>query len=290
MPRRIVTACLFLLTGMTACSRVTVPPDPGTIPVPGPQPVLKSEKTWLISPISDRLSYRSTIVTRLVLKTDSILERDSITTTTEYSASFIQNSEFVTVSGVLEAATLESGTRVGPASLPRLPFPFSGRLTNGGLTLESAGQLASSAVPDCSNPALAIITGLQRNLIAIPRSLSSGVPWVDSSTVQGCSGSILITLTAIRTYLPVGETAYMGSPALVLERTERIIVSGEGSQNQHRITLSGRGTGGGHVHVDRSTGALLSSESTHSSQITIGTSGQFREFIQIIQERTTRIR
>lgn len=284
-----LTAYAFLLAGIMACSRATIPSDPEPVPGINPTPVLKSELTWVISPTSDRLSYRSTIVTRLNLKPESV-ERDSITLHTEYSTAFIQNSGFVTVSGVLEAVTLESGTRVGPAPLPRLPFPFSGRLNTGGLTLESAGQLASGVMPDCSNPALAILTGLQRNLITLPRSISSGVPWTDSSTVRGCSGSIPIVLTAVRTYMPVNETNYLESPALLLERTERLIISGEGSQHQHRVVLSSKGTGAGHIHVDRVTGALLSSESTHSSQVTIVTSGRVQEFLQIVQEKTARIR
>ena len=137
----------------------------------------------------------------------------------------------------------------------------------------------------CSNPAVSTLNVIQRSVVILPTLLTQGMTWRDSTTAIGCSGSIPVTTVSIRNYRVVGEADVSGRPAIAIERTEKTLSSGEGSENQHRILLKTEATGTARIFVDRTSGALLSSEGEQHADIVV-TAGRAQRFKQTVKELT----
>jgi len=73
-------------------------------------------------------------------------------------------------------------------------------------------------------------------------------------------------------------------PSILLERLETATFRGEGSQNQHRILISGTGTGTSQVHLHPVSGRLMSLDGEHRSDLVVTSSGRQQRFKQVTRE------
>lgn len=149
--------------------------------------------------------------------------------------------------------------------------------------LDSIGGQPAGSFIDCQNLALNRMTAVQRNLVRLPVSISQGQTWTDSATVATCSGSIPVELTTVRAYRVLGEAGGV----VTLERSDRMVATGQGAQGQHRITLEAQGTGISRLNVDRLTGELSDASGEFRSEVTVGSSGRLQRFRQTVRDRTT---
>ena len=188
--------------------------------------------------------------------------------------------------GSIEALTTDSPARIGqPAALAVFPISFTGHVINGTITLDALNGQSAVASMQCSNPAVSALNVIQRNVIILPAQLTQGMTWRDSTSAAGCSGSIPITTVSIRNYRVIEEADVSGRRAIAIERTEKTLSTGEGSENQHRVFLRTEATGNTKIYVDRLTGALLSSQGEQHGDITVA-AGRAQRFKQTVKETT----
>ena len=283
---------LALLLLVCACGRSAASPDPVLLPVPistAPAAVLPSSpgRTWAITPAVQPQRYSSTASIVLELIADSSRVRENITQRSRFlllTGSASGSSSFL---GSIESLTTETPTRIGSAELQAtFPISFTGHIQNGTVILDAVNGRPRTGPIECSTPVFSALNVIHRNIVILPAQLFQGMTWSDSTSTAGCSGNIPVNTIAIRSYRVAGETELSGRPALLLDRTEKITSSGEGSENQHLIFIKTEGSGTGKIYIDRSSGALLSAEGEQQINITV-TAGRSQRFIQVVREKTT---
>ncbi len=282
------TRSLLFLT-IAACSRSTsapvgIPPDPVTETRPVSSPVVHSGKTWTFSADSSSRRYTSTAQTTIELA-DSINARDQVIRKTVFSLAFSSNSSGTQAIASIDELSTNAGARIGSSLSPAsLPFKVDAQIVNGGLVLQRTAGSSGSVIPDCNNPAMAALPSLQRAIVATPYLLVGDMTWRDSSLTSSCSGTVPVSLTTVRQYRVLGESSHAGIPTILLERLETATFRGEGSQNQHRILISGTGTGTSQVHLHPVSGRLMSLDGEHRSDLVVTSSGRQQRFKQVTRE------
>lgn len=287
----------LLLITVAGCTRTVPTPEPAprpadsTQPLSSTSPIIGPGSRWRITSSIEPQEYSSIVNTTLELDSASARIHDTVTVHTRFTLSLKRLPTSVTISGSIEAFSIAAGNRVGaPTQLIVLPLSFSGQVNARGLTLKRVAGQTSGQTTDCVNPGITAISTVQRNLVIVPEELQRGASWTDSSSTTGCSGSIPVIVTSIRTYSILGETEYAGDSAIALKKTDRTYFNGEGAQDQHRIIVKGEGSGSGVLYVTRSTGMMIDYESKHNTVVTITSSGQNQRFIQIVKEKTVAVR
>lgn len=278
---------LLLLAGCTRSSSTSGPSDlpPVISTSPSSVPTTASRGTWTLTADTHIHRYTSTIRTNLELHSQTGPTRDSISQVFTFNLAITPLPPSITLSGTVEAFSAQSGSRItGPADPVLTPFHFTGQVTNGAAILKPE-PLASTASPsNCTNPALAILSAIQRTVILTPQELTSGMTWTDSSSMDLCSGTIPVTATTTRVYRVIGEVNHPKGRLLLVERTEKTITAGEGSQQQHRVILTSEGTGSARLYLDPKTGRLVETEGSYRTTLTVNTSGRTQTFTQAIRE------
>lgn len=281
---------LFLLS--TACMRsnpaaasspdILQPSSPVTSPV---------SRSWTLVPDESLHSYASRVLTTVELQEEAGVVRDSFSVTVEFSMRLQRNGELPRVTGTLDRLQRSPENRDPQTEPPAvLPLAFAGHITSGGLTLDSVAGRAIATVTDCENPGLNQMGVIQRNISIAPLTLRPGTAWTDSSTVKACSGTIPVELTSVRVYTVAGDAQGAPGGAIVVERSERIRATGEGTQGQHRIGLQATGSGSARLLLEPASGLLRLAEGESRTAIVIRSSGRQQQFVQTVRERTTRVR
>ena len=248
-------------------------------------------RSWSFLPDSQPHHYSSVVTTLLELRTDTGTTKESLETTTDFTLAFSRSSSDsvpVRVTGSIDGLRLKGNGRTGQdTDFPFRPFSFSGQIDSGSLSLDSAGGAAFQIITACDSIGLNAVTGLNRNIVVLPRVVSTGMTWTDSSTVPGCSGGIPIQLTAVKSYRVIGET---GTPGTIeIGRNDRVRAVGEGAQGQHRVMIQAAGTGSARILIDRSSGMLSQMEGEQKTDVIVTASGRSQHFIQAVREKTVAI-
>jgi hypothetical protein len=79
----------------------------------------------------------------------------------------------------------------------------------------------------------------------------------------------------------MGET----DKGILIERQDRTVSAGEGTQGQHRVRLRSDGTGTAQLIVDSRTGSLIESTGTYVTSVVVTASRRERKFTQTTRER-----
>lgn len=257
-------AALWLFLAASACTVARVPSGPAPAPqptspapthVPAPQPVTTAQTTrgggpWQYTPAAGTYSY--------VLSTDAQIDRVGAS-----------------------AGDTSAASRIFP--------PTTQRVT---LAIFSTGdvQLVDPPAPVSGAPCDAAAALATRALALVPRvpaTLNAGTTWSDSSTTQGCRGTIPTTTHTQSRYRVIGDTTIGGLVALQVRRTDTITANGEGAQEQHRITLAATGSGSTELYLDLVSGRFLGSDQIQETTVAVSTSGRTERFLQHVRERAT---
>ena len=280
---------LFLALG---CGRSACLPEPIVRPAPeatapGVLTPGSSGRSWTITAATEPRRYSSTATVSLELVSDSAPVREAITQRTRFTLLTGSASGSTSFLGSIDALTTDASARIGqPAILATFPVTFTGHVVNGTFTLDALNGESSVTTMQCSNPAVSALNVIQRNVIILPTQLTQGMTWRDSTTAAGCSGFIPITTVSIRDYRVIGEADVSGRAGIAIERTEKTLSTGEGSENQHRVLLRTEANGTTRIYVDRTSGALLSSEGEQHADVIVA-AGRAQRFKQIVKETTT---
>jgi len=245
---------------------------PASVPVP-------SEKSWSVSPVPALRRYR--VSTEALFEIGGI--RDSIASRITLSISQQATETPAIISGIIDSFAIQPGSRIGsPALVPQLPVAFSGTLRQSEVRLEQQTIDCSAQIP--------ISAVVQKIAWNVPRELHVGQSWTDSSTIPSCSGSIPISLKTVRAYRIVGEDNTAGIRTILITRTDRTSSTGEGSQEQHQVRISGSGTGNVNLWIDAQNGSLVRSAGNYSGTSIFTASGQTQVFTQRAREIIEEIR
>jgi hypothetical protein len=288
---RYMAACVVVACA-AACTRsqptVSTSPEPAVAPSTTPRVISQEQRSWSFSsPELTSRRYVSDEKTTIELQSDPSLKRDSFTVSTSFTVQASPSAGRPRVTGTIESVSFQPDRPQEQSdSLTTFPLSFTGRLTSGGLVLDSVAGQPLTAFTGCAPGALNRISTVQRTLMTLPATLTVGQTWTDSSTVPACSGTLPVQLTAVRTYTVAGESRTGRGPVIVIERTDRIRASGEGAQGQHRITLRAEGSGTGRMYLDPATGALLETDGKQRTELAVGASGRIERFVQVVEERT----
>ncbi len=271
----------------------------GNAPSPSPAPETSSEPAvpsandtkvrngiWRITPTQQTETYRS-IVKTTVTEQNNLENREiGFTTVVDYSLKLLRFPDVIEVSGSVSAFQIkvnQPGNALIPISFA-IPLPFEGKISDHTISLRSSLQTHSGI--SCSDSTQTVLSTINKDLIVVPQELTA--TWQDSTSSSVCSGSFPIIVSLIRTYRIVGEIVVNSTPTLKLERTEKILTSGEGSQGQHQITIWGIGTGKADLSIDRVSGLLLNLTGTNQVELSIKSSGRIQTFIQTSEENVSR--
>ncbi len=296
MTRKLLLS-LFGLSFIVGCTSATVnPPSPLPVPEGIPEtatPPLNNEnrgRTWTVIPTADLEAYRSTLKTTITQRGEHGNQQHGFTTTVDYSLTLIRASNSVKVSGFISAFQIEPDqtTQLLPPGVFTFPLGFDGNISNHNISLHSSGPSQLTPITQCSDSSQTVLSTVSRDLIVVPHEMTPNESWQDSTSSSLCSGSLPVVVSVVRNYRITGETAVNGIPALKLERTERLLASGEGSQGQHLITVSGAGTGEAQVYIDRASGLLLASTAKNQMELFIKSSGRIQNFTQTFEEKVVK--
>jgi len=279
----------FLFLTTLACSRgvstAGSPPDPRSS-AQAEESRIVTGRSWMLIPDPTPRQYTSTTVTTIDLPGDSATLQDLVTLRTRFTISLSPSgSHSVSLVGSINEIAATAGSRIGP-SLEQafLPFRISGRVTSGRLTLDSVAGRPVATVSDCSNPALTVVPVIHRTIVVTPSALTTGQAWNDSTSATVCSGMVPVTLVVARNYLVLGEVSRRGLETILVERADRTSFTGEGAQAQHRIIITGSGTGVTRLYLNSESGQLVESEGEYRSDLTVMSSGRQQKFRQTVRE------
>ncbi len=136
----------------------------------------------------------------------------------------------------------------------------------------------------CDAPAAELMRA-QQLIPGIPAHLTGGESWSDSTTTEGCRGSVPATSHVVHTYTVLGDTVLPTGNALHVHRDDVISATGEGAEGQHRVLISATGTGSAELFFDTATGRFLGSDGVQNSTVDVNTSGRITRFAQHVNQR-----
>ncbi len=283
------SAIVFMLT---ACATGGPGPEPTTEPIPSSEPVPETPirrraTSWTLVPANQPTRYLSTVIATIESTSDSGVTRDTVAQQTKFTLLTATNSGSTAYLGSITEISNLPGSRIGIADRnPALPVSFTGHITNGRMTIDELNGRLSGDQPDCTDPVYSALGSIQRRVVVVPPQVTSTAAWTDSLTTKACNGTVPVSITSIRNSRVLGEGEINGTEAIIIERTERTLSTGEGSDGQHRILLNGETTGSTKLYVDAHTGTLLSSEGEQRTNLLV-TAGRSRRFTQVVREKTT---
>ena len=183
-------------------------------------------------------------------------------------------------------ATIERVDSVAP---PRTLPTTTQRVT---LAIFSTGdvQLVDPSAPVSGTPCDAAAALATRALELVPRfpaTLTAGATWSDSTTSQGCRGTIPTTTHTQSRYTVIGDTSISGVVALQIHRADSITANGEGVQGQHHVTLAATGSAATDLFLDPAGGHFLGADETQETNVDVTASGRTERFLQHVHERAT---
>lgn len=281
-------ALLITLVGATACAPRSLPKtSPGGTPPDQPiqstLPIEPSTSNWSFQNDTHPYHYRLTNVTTLKLQADTAQPEDTVTSSVTFALVLDTSSPVYTISGEITQTSTQGGNRIGRGTPHQvLPISFTGSYDNNQLQIHLEGS-RPSAVP-CSDTITTQLARLYNQLNRIPPVIQKGTGWRDSLTVHGCQGPVPTETSSIRHYEVVGEAVLAGQRVVLIQRSDSIQTTGEGSQGQHHISFESRGTAETRLLLGAATGRLVASDAEQVTSILTRVSGRLLRFTQQTRE------
>ena len=277
---------------LAACAGRTPSSEPVPQPAPAPVPTAEvpapsAKMSWVITPATQASRYMSTVSATIESTSGSEAARDTVTQQMRFSLLTATSSGSTAYLGSITDISSFAGIRIGSDNRPPVfPISFTGHISNGTMTIDELNGRVPGDQLDCRDPVYAALNSIQRRVVVVPSQITTGTSWTDSLTTKACNGLVPVTTASVRNSRVIGPAQVNGIAAILIDRTERTLSSGEGSDGQHRILLKGETTGSTRLSVDARTGGLLASEGEQRTDLVI-TTGQSRRFTQIVREKTT---
>jgi hypothetical protein len=205
----------------------------------------------VLKPTGSRNAYTLDQVASVRIEQDSTFLRvDSIGSHTELSIAVAADGRFA---GTVTAFTTRSEGRVVTPEIALLPLTFGGTVSSAGLVQVTLPP-SSSACPSNSS---AIVFSSRDLWLRPPDLLRPGTIWSDSSTSITCRDGVPLRMVVRRVYRVEGAASYGGAPTVTVTRTQRLEITGLGSQWGETVRVSGTGTGEMTLSLSARTGVII---------------------------------
>lgn len=240
--------CLVCTLAFTlACASPAVRPPPRPAPAPdAPRVHDPLEAPWTVERRAGSFVNTLRFSAEIVSRVDSVELHDSSTAIIGVSWSRLAVLEPTRLSGLVTDFRVGSGT-LDPQPLGGLllPVPFAA------VGSDEAG-VPRIEVPPSGACGLAAISlqPLRELFVSPPPRLVVGTSWSDSSSYAICRDSIPLAVTSVRRYRVVGAERRADGVVVVVDRTSRVILLGEGVQFGERLSLAAEGSGSMRLELD----------------------------------------
>lgn len=278
----------MLALGACATTTASSNPEVPSVPAPtqSPEHTFRTSKVWQILPTDALQHYTVSINTHIQELGSPEIRTDSTTSKAQYTLGLTRTSDSTFIKGSIEQFSTQAGTIIGyDSSSSVYPILFDGYSKNHEISFDVPSNTSSP----CSSTSQAALSIIPRSIFLLPLQIRIGTTWRDSTSFMTCNGLLMIKIVDIKSYTVIGETEFSGNPALTIEQTERALSSGEGSQDQHLISIRGDTRGTGQLTIDTVTGLLLKLVANRRGTVSIQTSGRNHQFLQTSVETITRI-
>lgn len=267
----------FLSCFLVACTAATVSPPGQPIPSPSPPapvPIASSSGPWTFNYSAGSVAYGISRSATIESQSDSSPHRELSTNATHESLVLILAGDTIHFTAVIDTFAITAQSTMGVVPQLQLPVELSGSFANDSLTI------ASDSTSKCNPVNSVLATDLRNLLVPFPTQLVLGNSWRDSVESNGCQGNIPTTARTTRWYTVAGETTYLGSPVVVVLRSDTIQAHGDGAQQQHRVILDASGSGNAVYYLNSKDGQILHLATSEELNLTITTSGKINRFRQ----------
>jgi len=265
---------------LSACAGSRVRQNPPSVPAPSmPNPSMVPTNVWTFSYAPGTLTYQVKRSAAIESQSDSGSRREVSTNTTHEVVLLEAVMDTVYFTAVVDTFSTATQGVIGPVQPVQLPIRVSGSLISDSLVFAS-DTLSNSCIPVRS----ALVADLHNLLPNLPKTLSTGLSWRDSTELKGCQGMIPTTAQIIRSYVVSGAVEYPGFSALLVQRVDTIRARGDGAQQQHRISLEATGTGNATYYLDAVHGRVVHLVANADLNFSITASGHTSHFRQNLKQ------
>jgi len=280
MPRAHVG--LFLLAVFASACGTVVGGRPAAVPATPPaKPTLNTAGPWrVVAPSgSEKVAITTTAV--VTISADTVVRTDTVRA--QLGASYTWTGTMPRrVDGILTdyRVAIDTAAALAPAGL-RLPRPYSAISAGSAAGMTFTLPVEATA---CTEPTLSALQGLQEAWVAVPNDLRVGLEWRDTVQTLSCRDRVPLRGTTVRRFQVTRGEAGDGTRLLVIiERSARGRLTGDGDQFGEKVTLRGESSGTMRYALDPGTGRFVRAEGESSLAFTLTSSRRK----QSVQQRST---
>lgn len=261
-----------------ACTASTVPQPGRPVPtpsLPNPAPIPSAVGPWTFNYAPGAIAYQISRTARIESQSDSGSHEEGSTNTTHELLTLALAGDTIHFTAIIDTSLTTTQGTIGPVQSVPLPVQLSGLFVGDSL------MISGDSIAEKCNPVSSVLSADLHNLLVhFPVQFSQGSGWRDSVELTACQGMIPTHAHIVRSYIVSGETAYQGEPGLLVQRTDSIHAHGEGTQQQHRVTLDAIGTGNAIYYMSPKDGHVVRVNTAQDLDLAITASGRIHHFKQ----------
>ncbi len=284
--RSLPVRCSLLVASAAVIACAPLRPSSGTrgaveSPERGPDPFAAP---WVLRHAGLRRT--QVVETRALLtsQVDSFVRVDTLRSVLEFAWGDVPETDPPRVAGMVTDARVSVGAdSLAPPRELTLPFSFTSEV-------RAPGAQPTFLVPDastCGAPAAALVHAVRESWLSLPDTLWPGRSWRDSASYPTCRDGVLLTVTVIREFTPSSARLRDGQLVVLLTRTSRTTLRGDGTQFGEAISITGDGEGEMALEVALAGGVVLVGEGT--SELRLEMRGR-RRTQRLVQESRITVR
>jgi len=241
--------------------------------------------TWNFQLAPGAIAYRISRSAAITEKTE-LQPRQEISTNSTFESLTLQPAgDTIGFTAVVDTFSTTTQGAVAPLRSVQLPFQLSGSRIGDSIVFST-----DSLTQICDPAISALVTDLHNILPHFPTTLMRSMNWKDSTRSLGCQGSIPTRSRTLHSYQVVGENTYGGFHTLVIQRNDTIQAEGEGTQQQHHLTLTAGGTGKAVYYLDTTSGRIIHLRVDQDLDISVTASGKTGHFRQTTTQEFALVR
>ena len=275
----VVLAAISLATVTSCRSSQTAGSTPEPVSFPKDEAISPAKTTWIVRRVPGSTSYK--------LKQQASITSHFPTVTTQQLP--LQLAEFTLNTENTNHLFEITITKLSPAQSNQetLSLSITANSTDGYISAEFSPK-PKTADGICNQAAAAALPGVTVPVFTLPLTMTVGMSWSDSIATSGCAGLIPTRSKTIRTYHVLGESTSGTRAEIAIDTEEKTTTTGEGSEGQHRVTITSSGESKGRLLIDAVDGSLLTATIEVRSLIQVMSSARKQEFEQVVARSITR--
>lgn len=263
---RVVVGVAAAIALAAACAPASAPaverPRPETAAPPAPDPLAAP---WLVEPARGAVTQSLRAEASLTSRVDTTTRLDTVRSELRVEWTRITGDGASRLSGLLTdfRVSVDTAPPVPPAGLS-LPIPV--------VALDGVGAIAprvSRPDPAGCGPDAAAAAGLRELLVTLPRRLEPGTTWSDSARYTVCRDSIPLAVETVRTFRALSAERRADGVVVMLERTSRVTMRGEGTQFGEAIAIEATGDGRARLVVQLAGGQVIEGDGESELRMTM---------------------